>query len=116
MKKISLLFHGIVNMVMHLPAMLLTSFWGLFVMFTLISLSTKYPEISFLNYQNDFWMTVMLLPLGIPPISCIWGMIRGILNFKKEKEGGKACLILSVIGLILYVGMMALAGYLGSIL
>jgi hypothetical protein len=113
MKKPSLIFHGIANMVMHLPVLLLTSFWSLILLGIQTDLSNKYPEFSFFNHQNDFWMVVMILPLCIPPISCIWGIIRGALNFKKEKEA-KICLILSVIGLILYVGMMALCGYLGS--
>ncbi len=102
--KNSFIVHGIINIVIHFPILIATSFWGLFIVgiFNLDSIT------------EPFWYAVTMFPLLIPPVSCIVGVIRGFLNFKKCKKAS-FCLVLSIIGLFIYIGMIALCGWLGSI-
>lgn len=103
-RKNSLLLHGILNVTMHIPMIIVTSFWGLFIIgiFNLDSVTTL------------FWSVVCSFPIAIPLISCICGVIRGIIFIKSDKYA-KFCLILSIIGIFLYAGMMYLCIWLGSI-
>ena len=103
-RKISLIIHAVINILMHIPVFILTSFWGMFII-AVFRLDT---------ITEPIWYIVCLLPLLIPPISCVWGIIRGALNFKKAKEA-KLCLFLSIAGMFIYTGMICLAGWLGSI-
>ncbi len=102
--KNSFVIHGIINIVIHFPMLIATSFWGLIVIaiFNLDSII------------DPFWYAVTMLPLLIPPVSCIAGIIRGAIHFKKHKKA-PWCLSLSVIGLFIYIGMIALCGWLGTI-
>ena len=101
--KSSFLIHGIINIVMHLPIIIATSFWGLFIIGT-FRLDTL---------TKPFWYTVAMCPLLIPPASCIVGIIRGFKNFKKD-TCARWCLFLSIIGLFIYAGFIILCGWLGS--
>ena len=101
--KNSFLVHGIINIVMHLPVLIATSFWSLLII-GIFNLDT---------ITDPFWYTVTMCPLLIPPISCIVGIIRGFINFKKDAYA-RWCLILSIIGLFTYVGFIILCGWLGS--
>ena len=103
-RKISLLLHGILNVTMHIPMMIITSFWGGFIIgiFNLDSVT------------DFFWSIVCLFPITIPLISCICGVIRGIIFIKSDKYA-KVCLILSIMGIFLYAGMICLCAWLGSI-
>ena len=102
--KPSLLIHGIINVCIHIPALLATSFWGLFIIgiFNLDSIT------------NPFWYFVTMFPILLPLISCIIGIIRGII-FIKHNRFAKVCLLLSILGIFLYVGMIFLCGWLGSV-
>ena len=102
--KNSFVVHGIINVVIHLPMLIATSFWGLLIIgiFNLDSIT------------EPFWYVVTMFPLLISPVSCIVGIIRGFMNFKTDKNA-RLCLLLSVIGLFVYVGMIILCGWLGSI-
>ena len=95
---------GIINIVIHIPMVILTSFWGPSILGSFSSESVAYP----------FWYVVSLFPLLIPFVLCILGIIRGSLNLKKHKNAG-LCLLLSVIGLFEYIGILILIGWLGSI-
>ena len=101
--KNSFVVHGIINMVIHLPMLFATSFWGLLIIgiFNLDSIT------------EPFWYVVILFPVLISPVSCIVGIIRGFMNFKTDKNA-RLCLLLSVIGLFVYVGMIILCAWLGS--
>ena len=96
--------HGIINIVIHIPMLIITSFWGLLIVgiFNLDSII------------DPFWYAVTMFPLLIPPVSCIVGIIRGSISFKKDKNA-RLCLILSIIGTFAYIGMLILCGWLGSI-
>ena len=102
--KNSFVAHGIINIVIHFPMLIATSFWGLLIIaiFNLDSIT------------EPFWYAVTMFPLLIPPVSCIVGIIRGSINFKKDKNA-RLCLILSIIGIFVYIGMIILCGWLGSI-
>ena len=101
--KKSFLIHGIINNVMHLPVLIATSFWGLLII-GIFNLDTL---------TDPFWYAVTMCPLLIPPVSCIVGIIRGFINFKKDTYA-RWCLILSIIGLFTYVGFIILCVWLGS--
>lgn len=102
--KNSFVIHGIINIVIHLPMLIATSFGGLLIVgiFNLDSLT------------EPFWYAVAMFPLIIPPVSCIAGIIRGSINLKKYKNA-RLCLILSIIGFLIYIGMIFLCSWLGSI-
>ena len=102
--KKSLSIHGIINVVIHFPVLIATSFWGLLIIGIFNLDSTTDP----------FWYAVTMFPLLIPPASCVAGIIRGAIHFRKYKSG-PLCLILSIVGLIVYIGMIVLCGWLGSI-
>ena len=102
-KKNSFLIHGILNIVMHLPVLIATSFWSLII------IGIFNPDI----LTDPFWYAVTMCPLLISPISCIVGIIRGIKNFKKDRYA-RWCLILSIVGLFTYIGFIILCGWLGS--
>lgn len=101
--KISFIIHGIVNIMIPFPALIATSLWGLLLVgiFHLDSLDTP------------FWYALSMFPLLLPPVSCIAGIIRGSIHFKKEKTA-EFCLVLSIIGIFIYLGMLALCAWLGS--
>ena len=101
--KKSFLIHGIINNVIHLPVLIATSFWGLLIIGS-FNLDT---------IAEPFWYAVIMCPLLIPPVSCMVGIIRGFINFKKDAYA-RWCLILSIIGLFTYVGFIILCGWLGS--
>ena len=98
-----LIIHGIINIVIPLPMLIATSFWSMLiiVIFNLDSIT------------DPFWYMVTMFPLLIPPVSCIVGIIRGFKKIKKDAHA-RWCLILSVIGLFVYVGMMILCVWMGS--
>jgi len=95
--------HGIINIVIPLPMLIATSFWSLLIIgiFNLNSIT------------EPFWYMVTMFPLLIPPVSCIVGVIRGFINLKNDTHA-RWCLILSIIGLFVYVSMIILCGWLGS--
>lgn len=103
---ISLFAHGILNLVIHFPALILTSFFGLLIIgvFDLFSPITR-PE--FVN-------VIIVLPIFIPLISCIAGIIRGAIYLKRDKFA-IVCLLFSILGLFIYIGMIALCYWLGSV-
>ena len=105
MKKIkdSFLIHGILNIIMHLPVLITTSFWGLMII-GIFNLETV---------TDPFWSAFTMCPLLIPPVSCIAGIIRGYRNFKRDKYA-RWCLTMSIIGLFAYVGMIIGCAWLGS--
>ena len=74
--KKSFLIHGIINNVMHLPVLIATSFWSLLII-GIFNLDTV---------TDPFWNAVTMCPLLIPPVSCIVGIIRGFINFKKDTK------------------------------
>ncbi len=82
-----------------------TSFWALLIigLFNFDPVSTPARYI------------VTMLPLSIPIVSCTVGIIRGIVFFKREKYA-KTCLLLSILGLIIYSAVIYLCGLLGSVL
>ena len=100
----SLLSHGKINIFIHFPVLIATSFWGLWIVgiFNLDSLT------------EPFWSVVVLLPMLIPPVSCVAGIVRGSVNFKKYNNG-PWCLTLSIIGLFIYIAVIFLCSWLGSI-
>ena len=102
--KNSFVTHGIINIVIHFPMLIVTSFWGLFILgiFNIDSIT------------EPFWDAVTMFPLLVPPISCIAGIIRGVIYYKKDTQA-PLCLGLSVIGLFIYIGMIILCGWLGTI-
>ena len=101
--KNSFLIHGIINNVMHLPVSIATSFWSMLII-GIFNLDTL---------TDPFWYAVTMCPLLIPPVSCIVGIVRGGINFKKDIYA-RWCLILSIIGLFTYVGFIILCGWIGS--
>ena len=101
--KNSFLIHGIINIVMHLPMLIATSFWSLLII-VIFNLDT---------ITDPFWYAVTMCPLLIPPVSCLVGIIRGFKYFKKDTYA-RWCLILSIIGLFTYVGFIILCAWLGS--
>ncbi len=101
--KNSFLIHGIINIVMHLPVLMATSFWSLLII-GIFNLNTL---------TDPFWFAVTMCPLLIPPVSCIVGIIRSLKKFKKDAYA-RWCLILSIIGLLTYVGFIILCYWLGS--
>ena len=115
MKKKSLRSQGIRNLLMPLPMLFVTSFWGLYLWGCLIYFSDHFPGNPFWDIQHPFWSAVMFLPLLIPLISCILGIVQGCLHLKNDKDA-KICLILSIAGIVHEVGLLALCGYLGSIM
>ena len=101
--KNSFLVHGIINIVMHLPVFIATSFWSMLII-GIFNLDTL---------TDPFWNAVSMCPLLIPPISCIVGIIRSFKNFKKDTYA-RWCLILSIIGLFTYVGFIIFGAWIGS--
>lgn len=102
--KISLIKHGILNVFMHVPVLFATSFWALLLMAIF--------GIEFV--QSPFGVAISIFPIFTPPVSCLIGIFRGVKNWKKDKNAS-ACLILSVLGLFIYVVTMAFCYWLGSI-
>ncbi len=101
--KSSLVVHGIINIIIPLPMLIATSIWSTLIIgiFNLDSIT------------DPFWYMVTMFPLLIPPVSCIVGIIRGFKNLKKDTHA-RWCLILSIIGLFVYIGMIILCAWLGS--
>lgn len=99
----SYIIHGIINIVMHIPMLIATSIWGLLIIGT-CNLDT---------IAEPHWYVVSMLPWLIPTISCTVGTIRGILNAKNDKKA-RLCLILSIIGFFIYIGLTALCAWFGS--
>ena len=98
------LIHGIINVCIHIPALLCTSFLGMLII-GLFDLA---------HVTNPFLDIVLLLPLFIPAISCVLGIIFGAVFLKREKFA-KICLWLSLLGIFLYAGMICACGWLGSV-
>lgn len=105
MKRASLLFHGIINVTMHIPCLLLTSFMGVMILLPLAAEGV--------DTGSPYILLPTMLPLFILPVSCVAGIVRGCIHIKDTKYA-RYCLIFSVIGLILYIGMMWLIYYVGS--
>ena len=103
--KNSFLILGIINITIHIPAMIVTSFWGLLIMgiFGLWEIDTPFEYM------------ITMFPITIPLISCVMGTIRGAIYIKRDKYA-KVCLLLSLLGIVLYVGMIVLCAWIGSIL
>ena len=99
----SFITHGIINLVIYIPILFVTSFWGLLIIgiFNLDSIT------------EPFWYVVTMFPLLIPPVSCIAGIIRGLLNIRRNKYA-LLCFILSTTGIFLYIGFIYLCSWLGS--
>ena len=106
----SFLRHGIFNVVCHIPVLIFTSFFGL-LMISLFQLWTFFHTWTALSM---FVGAVLLSPMLIPPISCAAGIVRGVVYFNHDKHA-KTCLLLSVLGIFLYVGMIVLCYILGSV-
>ena len=102
--KNSFITHGIINTIIFIPTIFATSIWGLLIIGTF----------DLDNLDNPFWYAIAMCPLLIPPVSCIAGIIRSSMNLKKDKHA-KWCLILSIAGIFIYVGMLLLCAWLGSI-
>lgn len=100
----SLLIHGSINIIIHIPAMFATSFWGL-LMIGILGLK---------GIASPFEYIITMFPITIPLISCVAGIIRGAVYIKRDKYA-KTCLLLSLLGLVLYAGMIALCSWIGSI-
>ena len=95
--------HGIINIIIHIPAVFATSFWGLLI----IGIFNLWEP------NSTFHYIILLLPLVIPPISCVAGIIRGFIFLKRDKYA-KICLLLSAPGIFIYAGVIAMCGWLGS--
>lgn len=102
--KNSFVKHGIINLVIHIPMLFATSFWGLLIIFIF-----RLGPIT-----EPFWYVVTMFPLLIPPVSCIVGIIRGFINLKKDKNA-RLCLLFSIIGIFIYIGLIIFCGWLGSL-
>ena len=102
--KDSLLVHGIINVTVHIPAMIIASFWGLLIMYIF----------NFPDETTFFWIAVELFPFFLPPVSCVIGIVRGIVYLKKERYAVH-CLILSIVGMFIYAALFYLVCFLGSI-
>ena len=95
------LCYGIISLGHHIPVMLLTMFWG-------IALVTKIPSLG----HSTAGVMLLLLPMLLSPVWCVWGMIRGIRR-RKERHS-MACAVMSTVGLVLFVLMMWGGAYIGS--
>ncbi len=95
------LVYGLISLLHHIPVLLLTMFWGL-------PLGIHYPSLS----DSTVGEMVLVLPLLLSPVWCLWGMIRGIRR-RKERHG-VACAVMSATGLVLFVLMMWGCVYFGS--
>lgn len=106
MRKIqnSFLRHGIINIVIHIPTLFFTSFWAL----SIIGIFDLWTITSTFEY------VITMFPIVIPLISCVVGIVRGAIFLKRDKHA-KTCLLLSVVGIFLYAGMIALCGWLGTL-
>lgn len=101
----SLLIHGIINANLPLPNMIFTSFWGLLLISTFSSFDLS---------EGSPLLYIALLPELISPVSSIIGVVNGI-RFLKKRPYAVACLILSLIGIIIYTGLMLILQYIASI-
>lgn len=101
----SLLVHEIICAILPLSNMIFTSFWGLL----LIGIFSSF-ELS----EGSPLLYISLLPLLVSPVFSIIGVAKGIKNLKNIPYA-TVCLILSIIGIIFYMGMMLTAQYIGSI-
>lgn len=102
--------HGIFNVVCHIPVLIFTSFFGLLIIgiFQLWNFFHSWTALSMLV------CAIMLSPMLIPPVSCVAGIVRGIVFYRRDIYA-KTCLLLSVLGIFLYGGMIVLCYILGSI-
>ena len=104
-KNKTLLYFGIFNAFSVLPTFILAC---LFSWATLICLSSIWnPVIS------DASSLLTLFILLLSPLSCILGTILGIR--RRKRDYGLACFILSIIGLLLFAGVIGSIMYLASI-
>lgn len=54
---------------------------------------------------------IILFILSLSPISCILGIVQGIRYWKRERVDAKACLILSIIGFLLFAVVIGFFWY-----
>ena len=101
-KKWSLLWHGMINLGIHLPALFVAAFFGgvVYWCLDLVKIST-----------NSFVDIVLCLPLLIPFVSCIAEIIRGAKLFRRERVA-IFCFVSSLVGVFLYIGTLALCVWL----
>lgn len=94
---------GIVNLIIHIPALLMTILWSL-----LLAAMLDWP-----TEHMEFWTIVGLLPFFIPVVTCAAGIILPCLNRLREKPA-RLCFIFSLIGAALYVVMFAAIAWIGG--
>ena len=56
---------------------------------------------------------ITIWPFFVPPVSCIGGMVYGAICLRRKPDALR-CLLLSVLGLLMYVGLWYLCGWIGS--
>ena len=94
-KSTSLTVHGILNIVSPVIAVFLT-----FIVSALFVAVRIYSGVM----QMPLWMLFASeSPLLICPVSCIWGIIRGIVN--QKSRGATLCILLSIAGIVLFILM-----------
>ena len=107
MKQKSFLLHGFINLgISGGISIYFTSFRGviLFGIFSALSL----------DYNGNLFLLLVLYPLAIPLISCLWGILRGAIHFRQGKRA-RWCLWLSLIGLVKFILWLLLVLWLGTL-
>ncbi|MDE6685739.1 MAG: hypothetical protein K2K17_00285 [Lachnospiraceae bacterium] len=95
-KKLDLLLFGIFNAISAIPFNILASMFGLAcVHWKILSDSLGYV----------FATACMLIISLLSPAFCIWGIVQGVRCWKSGY--GRACFILSIIGILFYAATMA---------
>lgn len=94
---------GIVNLTIHIPALLLTSLWAMVIIGM-----TDWPPAN-----PDFWTAIMILPFFLPVVTCTAGIILPSLNRLRGRPA-RLCFIFSLVGVTLYVAMFAAVAWVGG--
>ena len=90
--------------------------WGLVNLFSLIPgyililclVSLLFPqEVIQISMHNEFKYVLLILVMLIAPVSCVMGIVKGI-RCRHTDRFGMRCAILSMLGLSLYIGILAL--------
>ena len=107
-----LLIFGILNACSFIPTFVISIFIGLLLMSFGAYILAMYPSSRydvFLNISSIILVCILFVPI----ITCIIGIIYGILN-RKQQRYGLACCILSAVGLVIAVLGTTGMWYVGS--
>ena len=103
-KSIWFLLHGIVNLLIQVPALFATACWAM-LMVGVFELWTA----------TALWEILLtVFPLLLPPLSFLVGIVGGIVYYRRVRFAS-FCAWASLCGALLYAGMLAVLCYLGSI-